>query len=263
MVFQRTGARENGANREVGMSERVIVEAAGLSVTRWQAPDVDAPGHHSTKRPVPRARPAPAPLPTEDSHAPPPLTAEQIARIQEEAREEGFQQGREEGLKAGEGLIHAEVEHLRRILDSLIPSVQSLDREVEQELVLLATTVARQLVRRELRTEPGQIVAVVREALSVLPSSDRRLRLRLHPEDVRIVRDALQLSQLEQPWTLIEEPTLARGGALLETEASRVDATVESRLNAVIAALWGGERLGDERGAEAGVTRDPDGDGDR
>jgi flagellar assembly protein FliH len=245
------------------MSERVIVEAAGLSVTRWQAPDVDAPGHHSSKRPVPRARPAPAPLPTEDSHAPPPLTAEQIARIQEEAREEGFQQGREEGLKAGEGLVHAEVEHLRRILDSLIPSVQSLDREVEQELVLLATTVARQLVRRELRTEPGQIVAVVREALSVLPSSDRRLRLRLHPEDVRIVRDALQLSQLEQPWTLIEEPTLARGGALLETEASRVDATVESRLNAVIAALWGGERLGDERGAEAGVARDPDGDGDR
>jgi flagellar assembly protein FliH len=244
------------------MSERVIVDDAGLSVRRWQAPDVDAPGHQSPQRAVPRARTAPVAPPTEDSQAPPPLTADEIARIQEEAREEGFQQGREEGVKAGEDLIQAEVEHLRRILNSLIPSVESLDREVEQELVLLATTVARQLVRRELRTEPGQIVAVVREALSVLPSSDRRLRLHLHPEDVRIVRDALQLSQLEQPWTLIEEPTLARGGALLETEASRVDATVESRLNAVIAALWGGERLG-ERGADAAVARDPDGDGDR
>jgi flagellar assembly protein FliH len=80
---------------------------------------------------------------------------------------------------------------------------------------------------------------------------------------MRIVRDALQLSQLEQPWTLIEEPTLARGGARLETEASRVDATVESRLNAVIAALWGGERASDERGAVPAEAQGPDGDGDR
>jgi flagellar assembly protein FliH len=182
--------------------------------------------------------------------APPPMTIEQIERIQQEAREEGFRQGEVEGRREGAAAARAEAEHLRLVLDSLVPFVEGLDRRLEQELVTLAVTVARQLVRRELRTEPGQIVAAVREALAVLPSSERRVRLHLHPEDARIVREALHLSDLEQPWKVIEDPTLSRGGAWIETDTSRVDATVESRLNAVIAEMWGGERRDDGRSTE-------------
>lgn len=228
------------------MTQRVIPEDSGDVVQRWQAPDVGAPA---------RARPPAQPAaktagPAEVvEQAPPPLTLEQIEEIQREAREEGLRQGEAEGRRLGAAAVRAEAENLRRVLESLTPFAAGLDQQLEQELVTLATVVARQLVRRELRTDPGQIVAAVREALTVLPSSERRVRLHLHPEDVRIVREALHLSELEQPWQVIEDPSLSRGGARLETETSRVDATVESRLNAVIAGMWGGERREDGSGA--------------
>lgn len=221
-------------------------------VERWQAPPIDGkPG----ARPDVAKRGARSAEPKEA--VPPPPTAEQIEAIEREAREEGWRQGEAEGRRQGEAegrragaaAVKAEAERLRKVLASLAPAVADLDRALEHELVLLATAIARQLLRRELRTDPGQIVAAVREALAVLPSSDRRIRAHLHPEDARIVRDALHLSEMDQPWQIIEDPTLSRGGALLETTSSRVDATVESRLNAVLAAMWGGERREDDEAA--------------
>nr|WP_296752641.1 FliH/SctL family protein [Thioalkalivibrio sp.] len=252
------------------MSRRILGGDSGGQVRRWRAPEVDVPGRPrpapAAADPVPPseppqapAHPPPAPPPPAEP-APPPLTIEQIDEIQREAREEGFRQGAEEGRQAGAAAVLEEAENLRRVLDSMIPFTAGLDQSLEQELVVLATTVARQLVRRELRMDPGQIVAAVREALAVLPSSDRRVRLHLHPEDARIVSEALHLSELEQPWKVIEDPTLSRGGAWLETDTSRVDATVESRLNAVIAEMWGGERRDDERTTVA-RTRGDGGDG--
>jgi len=41
----------------------------------------------------------------------------------------------------------------------------------------------RQLIRREVKLDPGQIVGVVREALGILPISARNIRVVLHPED--------------------------------------------------------------------------------
>lgn len=246
------------------MNSRILSESLRRPVQRWQAPDMNPPPPESE---LAAERHDPAP---------PPLTIEQIEQIQREAHEEGLKQGYEEGCKQGheEGLqkgqaegrktgeaetraeskklqlqtkkLQTEAGHLRQVLDSLLPFVEELDQQLEQELVTLATSVARQLVRRELQTDPGQIVAVVREALAVLPSSDRRLRLHLHPQDAEIIRDALHLPIIEQPWEVVEDPTLTRGGARLETAVSRIDATVEHRLNTVIAEMWGGERRADE-----------------
>jgi flagellar assembly protein FliH len=223
------------------MIRRVISGEAGGGAQRWQAPEVSAP-----VRPHEGASGAQAHAGDGGGAAPAPPAPERIEQIEREAREQGFRQGLEEGRQAGRDALAREAENLRRVLDSLAPLAQGLDAGFEEELVTLAVTIARQLVRRELRADPGQIVAVVREAIAVLPASQRRIRLHLHPEDAHIVREALHLSELEQPWKIIEDPTLTRGGALLETESSRVDATLESRLNAVIAEVWGGERRGDE-----------------
>lgn len=245
------------------MERQVMDGDSGDAVRRWQAPEVGDPVRRPPARDE-RAQPSgDAAVPAAAAEpavaaAPPPMTIEEIERIQQEAREEGFREGEAAGRREGFAAVQAEAENLARVLDSLVPSVEGLDRRLEQELVTLAVTVARQLVRRELRTEPGQIVAAVREAFALLPSSDRRVRLHLHPEDARIVREALHLSELEQPWKVFEDPTLSRGGAWLETDTSRVDATVESRLNAVIAGMWGGERREDGQAPERRTDRPKD-----
>ena len=54
-------------------------------------------------------------------------------------------------------------------------------QEVERELLTLAMALARQIVRRELKTDPTQIIGIIREAIAALPVAAREVRVHLHP----------------------------------------------------------------------------------
>jgi flagellar assembly protein FliH len=99
-------------------------------------------------------------------------------------------------------------------------------------------------VRRELKAQPEEIIAVVRETVALLPVGARAVRVHLHPEDAELVRSRLAAASGERAWNLVEDPMLARGGCRVSSDNSSIDATLEQRLGAVIAAM-----LGDERGA--------------
>ncbi len=196
--------------------------------TAWQAPPL--PGFEA---PPPEARPP---------------TAEEIEAIQRQAWNEGFEQGRQEGLEAARREMEARVEALDRMLQEMARPLDELDERIEEELVALALAVARQLIRRELRTDPGQIVATIREAVRLLPSAGGEIRLELHPEDAALVRELLRLDDGEsRAWRIQEDPTLSRGGCRVANATSRIDATVEHRIQQVVAAVLGGERQEDER----------------
>lgn len=220
---------------------------------RWELPDVDL---SSASKPA---------LPTLD----------EIAAIQREAHEEsfaaGYQEGRREGLAQGHqegqreghaegyqrGLIEGlaagrdetklRVQKLDQILSLMSKPLENMDRAVEEELANLAIEIARHMVRRELRASPGEIVAVVRSAVNLLPVSSG-VQVRLHPDDAQLIREVLSLGREENPvWQIIDDQAIARGGCVVSTEQSRIDATVEKRLGAVIATM-----LGDERGSDLG-----------
>ncbi|RRQ20921.1 flagellar assembly protein FliH [Thiohalobacter thiocyanaticus] len=173
------------------------------------------------------------------------MTARQLEELQREARAEGFAQGRREGLAAGQKEIRARVHELNHLMQTLARPLEQLDETVEQELVDLVVLIARQLIRRELRTEPGEILAVIREAMALLPLAATNVRLLLHPEDAELVRTNLSMNSEEQAWKVVEDPVIARGGCKVISDTSQIDATVENRLNAVISRLLGGERADD------------------
>lgn len=176
---------------------------------------------------------------------PRPLTARQLEEIQKQARQEGFRQGLQEGRDAGLKEMQGRIETLESLLQMLDRPFAQLDDEVEQQLVRLAMLVARQLVRRELKTDPEQVVAAVREAVGALPVAARNARLVLHPDDAALVREAMAIGEGEQRMQIVEDPLLTRGGCRVFTGTSQVDATVETRLNAVIAQVLGGQRSTD------------------
>ena len=187
-----------------------------------------------------------------------PLTASQLEALQREAYAEAFEQGRAEGDKRGydEGRKRAEAElrplvtNLQAMLKTLAEPLARLDDEVEEQLIALAFACTRQLVRRELRSDPGEVVAAVREALAALPMSSREVRVHLHREDVARVRETLGGDSEVAPWRLLEDPAVGRGGCRVESQYSRVDATVEGRLQAIFAQVLGGERSEDGEDGE-------------
>ena len=203
---------------------RIIRSEEASDCQAWNLPEVQSSGAGGGNRPV---------------------TARQLEEIQEQAREEGFRQGLQEGRESGREELLDHARHLEQILNALDKPFEELDDSVEQQLAQLAMLVARQLVRRELKTDPQQVVGVVREALAVLPVAARDVQLVLNPEDAGIVRDALSLREGEQAIRIVEDPVQSRGGCRVVTSTSQIDATIETRLNSVIAAVLGGQRHSD------------------
>ena len=169
-------------------------------------------------------------------------TRKQQVQNEQDAYQKGFTQGYNEGLEKGQKEIGEHIAYLQSLMTTLSMPLLDLDKQVVDELVELSMAVVRQLVRRELKISPGEVVAVVKEALSLLPVTSGDVRLELHPEDAALVRSALLSSDGEAPWQIVEDPVLSRGGCRVSTDTSRIDATVENRINAAIAAVLGGER---------------------
>jgi flagellar assembly protein FliH len=193
------------------------VAAAGAQV--WAAPDMDSAA---------------------GVKAMPTVTG--LADLQEEAYKEAFQQGLAEGREAGRVEIRAQVERLSGMFYDLAKPFEVLDAEVERELLTLAMALARQIVRRELKSDPTQIIGIIREAIAALPVAARDVRVHLHPEDAAIVAENLAPTMSDRAWTIVEDPVMARGGCQVTTVTSRIDARLETRLGAVLSELLGTER---------------------
>jgi flagellar assembly protein FliH len=169
-------------------------------------------------------------------------TVSGLADLQAEAYQEAFDQGLAEGNAAGRAEVRAQVERLSAMFCDLAKPFEVLDAEVERELLALAMALARQIVRRELKTDPTQIIGIIRDAIAALPSAAREVRVHLHPEDAAVVRQHLAPTESERAWTIVEDPVMARGGCQINTATSRIDARLETRLGAILSELMGSER---------------------
>lgn len=167
-----------------------------------------------------------------------------------EAERTQFAKGYEDGLAAGRREIDAQLAKLRSrltqldaIMASLARPFEELDKEVEQQLTLLALTVGKQMVRRELKTDPAQVIGVIRECVGRLPAAARDVRVKLHPQDAAVVRELLATNPgTERAWNVVEDPALTRGGCIVLSESSQIDARLDARMNTVVAAAFGDER---------------------
>jgi flagellar assembly protein FliH len=177
---------------------------------------------------------------------------EQLDSLEREAWEKGFAAGREAGTEAvrkeeqaGLADLERRARQLTSILDFMAKPMADLDDQVQRQLALLAGAIARQVVRRELKTHPDQIIGAIRETVSLLPLTARDVRVHLHPEDAKLVRARLSEATSERAWTIVEDPILTQGGCLVTSEDSTIDAQVEQRIGAAIAAVLGEERHAD------------------
>ncbi len=198
--------------KSAGTPPRIIPAAGSGSVKRWEMPEF---GKSSQAAPLAAPEPAEATGETTDFRLP---TAAEIEAVYVKAAEEGraagyamgLQQGREEALRTAAG----DIERLREILNGLAAPIDELDVAVEQALLGLALEIARQVIRHELTIHPDRIVPLLQEALKALPIRSHRPLLRLHPEDLALVQEALP-ELADQGIEAIADPELERGGLIL------------------------------------------------
>jgi len=176
------------------------------------------------------------PTASQAANAPPQPTVRELAALEQQAREEGYAAGHAEGLAAAQQQLRERMARLDALYDAAARPLLALDEQTGQELVRLATIVAGRVITRELQLSPDLIARSVREAAAALPAATRELRVRVHPEDLALLQE---LGAAESHWQLLADPALTRGDCQLESERSRLDARVETRLAAVIDAVLG------------------------
>lgn len=216
------------SKRPLGAPMRPIA-AQAAAVERWSIPEVGGPI-------IGRMR-------EEKKSAP--NTVDVLRQALQESEARGYQAGLAKAQaesQASLDALAARVKQLDSILQLLGQPLAQLDTEIEKELLHLTLAVGKQLARRELRIDPTQVIGIIRECLSQLPASARDVRIHLHPEDATTVRERLAAPTSERAWTVVEDPTLTRGGCIVRTESSQIDVRLESRVSAVIANALGEER---------------------
>ncbi|MCZ2836509.1 FliH/SctL family protein [Modestobacter sp. VKM Ac-2985] len=179
--------------------------------------------------------------------------AEQLARLREEARREGWAAGHAEGLVAAEQVVRAaeqaaeerllEVQArwerrlasataamgaaVERLDETAAPVVDELrDSILDAVVILVGDLFGRELA---MAAEPG--LDALRRALTLCPD-DVPVVVRLHPDDLAEV-PAEALAQLPASVTVRGDDAVERAGALAEAGTQRVDAQLSAALDRV------------------------------
>jgi len=124
------------------------------------------------------------------------------------------------------------------LTDELAQGLRALEADVGQALITLALAVAQKIVGDTLIHHPDTILACVRDVLRI-DADAAPLCLRLHPDDLAIVRSQLAEDLRSRDCRLVADASLARGGCRVETALGDIDATLQTRWQQVLTALVG------------------------
>ena len=154
------------------------------------------------------------------------------ARVEAEraaARRAGFTEGFESGYAEGKALVDAHLARLQSISAAMQTSIAQFDEAIADQLTKLSLDLARRVIRTELNVHPEAMLALVQEALRAVPEGGAKGEIRLHPNDLDLVRTKLTLEPSLGNWSLAPDATIEAGGCRVVTRLCDIDATLGTR----------------------------------
>jgi flagellar biosynthesis/type III secretory pathway protein FliH len=150
----------------------------------------------------------------------------------------GFAQGRSEGELAERARLAPAVRVAEEALDAINARDLRWTGAAAENVALIAMAVARHLVEHEIDADPTLLDALVGRALASFPV-DQPVRVRVHPEDAALLtrlgdaRDAAISARSSSDTVWVADPSLARGGCVVEGRERIVDGRIESALERI------------------------------
>ena len=204
-----------------------------------------------------------------------PPTAQEIEAIRQAAYEEGYQEGKEkgfeegkaEGLEAGlaegqeqghsEGLekglgegrqqMATQAEVWQMLADKLHDPLSQANDETRDQLVKLAVTLAKAVIKAEVTTNQQVILQALSEGIKALPINQTDYQIHMHPDDIEVVKAHYGSDEIEKKgWNFVEAPAMERGGCDITTAQNAVDVSVNRRCRDVIEKFLLNQGLSDD-----------------
>jgi flagellar assembly protein FliH len=160
--------------------------------------------------------------------------------IRNQAYEEGYQQGHEEGLNAAKALVHAAADNLSRALTKLDQARAEVMGGLEGEIIGLVQAVCDRIFATPDAVPSGVIKQVVKDAVGRLLDFER-VTVRLSQKDIRTIEEfrpeLLKVFTDLGRLNLLPDSELNPGECVVETPNASVDATLDTRRERVFKAL--------------------------
>ncbi len=202
------------------MSNSPVIPKEKLSAyQRWELHSFDGPANE----------PSAASKKAADAAA----AAEKVRHIHKHA----YEAGRADGMREREGRDAAESQQLKNLLASVARQSDEFNKRIAQDILELALEVARKMVHQTLAVRPEVIVAVINDALAHTALPAGAATIALHPDDAALVRHHIGDDLAASGWRIVEDGGMSHGGALLQTAATRTDATMNTRWQRLCSAL--------------------------
>jgi flagellar assembly protein FliH len=183
--------------------------------------------------------------------------AEELERLREHARAEGFAAGHAEGMQAAAAVV-AETEAAaaarladvqarweRRVASAVAALGAAAARfdeaavpvadDVRETIMGTVLTLVEDLLGRELALADSPVLDAVRRALALVPA-DAPAVVRVHPDDLAEI-PAEALAELPDSVRVVGDADIERAGAVAETGPRRIDAQLMAALERVQAVL--------------------------
>ena len=173
-------------------------------------------------------------------------TEEAPPRSEEELKQAAYSEGLKQGYQAGLKQGSQEMKQRLAIIDTYIASLSQpfaeQNTQLAETLAVLAGKIAKRLVRRELRTEPETIMALVRDTVTALNTTSQKIDIHLSPDNARIIRRIIDVDSHEQNWNIIDDPLISRTDCKVSSGDSIIDTNLQTRIDLIITQFLGDER---------------------
>ena len=198
-----------------------------------------------------------APLEAGERTEPSASASASLQAEREQAWAEGFAQGRAQGEQETRAAmaeplqqaLQANALRMGELLHGMADQLLSSEQKISRQLLELACDIARQVVRQELKVNTRQLRTVIGEALEMIVDDGLPATVRMHPDDLALMKDALIETLGENAPEFAADVTITPGGCLIHTPSMAVDATVEKRWARAVGNLglsvdWEGDEIG-------------------
>lgn len=174
---------------------------------------------------------------------------QQLAQLQMQAHEQGYQagiaegrqqgheQGYQEGLARGleQGLAEAKSQQapiharMQQLVSEFQTTLDALDSVIASRLMQMALEAARQVIGQTPTVDNSALIKQIQQLLQQEPLFSGKPQLRVHPDDLQRVDDMLGATLSLHGWRLRGDPTLHPGGCKVSADEGDLDASVATR----------------------------------
>lgn len=160
--------------------------------------------------------------------------------IEREAYEKGFDQGEKDGFELGAKKLDAVLSRIEGIFNEMETQKERFVKDNEKEILDLIGRVAQRVVHGIVMVDKEVVRRTILEAFSLI-SGPAKVTIKVNEEDLEYVKELRPafFERIEGVETIIMEadPSVGRGGCILEASSGNVDARLEKQLDRVFEAV--------------------------